>query len=58
VGEAVVVFYSDFEPACYEGAFDAGGVGAVDGDFLVRGGIVGWAGGYCEGLVLSFVLVK
>jgi hypothetical protein len=53
----VVVFYSYFEPGCYEGAFDACGVGTVDRNFLVRCGIVGWAGGYCRSLVVHYILV-
>lgn len=35
MGEAVVVFYADFEVACYKGAFDCCGVWAIDGDGLV-----------------------
>jgi hypothetical protein len=56
VRKAVVVFYSDFEPACYEGALDAGRVGSVDRNFLVRRGIIGWASGDWGGLVSHHVL--
>lgn len=47
MGEAVVVFYPHFEVACYEGGVDECGVGAVDWDVGVCGGVVGWAGGHC-----------
>ena len=32
----MIVFYANFEPACYQVAFNAYGFGSIDGDVLVR----------------------